>query len=71
MWVFLTARIRRWVLMGLLLPLAGGVARRVADRLEAGSGPSRVSRGLRTVGSWTGRGRRGRREQSAVAGSRH
>lgn len=68
MWVFLTARIRRWVLMALVLPLAGGVARRVADRLETGGDPTRVSRGLRTVASWTGRGRRGRHEQPAVAG---
>jgi hypothetical protein len=58
MWVFLSARLRRWLLVTAVLPIVGMVARSAADRVERRRGPSTLTRGLRGVGSLDRRGRR-------------
>lgn len=68
MWVFLTARLRQWVLLAVLLPLVTRLVRALRRGMEARSGPTRLTRALATVeklggrdGRKDGRGRRGRR----------
>src|SRR3954447_12376507 len=46
MWFFLIRRLRMWLLLTVLVPLAGGVLRRVARALEQRNGPSAVSTAL-------------------------
>jgi len=58
MWVFLSARLRRWLLFTAVLPLVGMVARSTADRVERRRGPNTLTRGLRGVGALDRRGRR-------------
>ena len=66
MWLFLTRRLRMWLILAVLVPLAGGVLRRVGLALERRGGPSTVSRALLKAGELgdrararTRRGRRG------------
>jgi hypothetical protein len=49
MWVFLSARFRRWMLITILLPVARSGVQRVAGHLERRNGPTGVSRALRRV----------------------
>lgn len=51
MWVLLTSRIRRWVILSVAIPLLGLAARRVGQRMEKNRAPSRPSRALRRFGS--------------------
>ncbi len=55
MWVFLSRRLRTWVLLGVALPLIGVLARKLAERLEAQHGPTRTSRALHQAGDLAGR----------------
>jgi hypothetical protein len=50
MWALLSRRFRRWLLMVVAVPLLGALARRLADRIEERSGPTRTSRALDSVG---------------------
>ncbi len=67
MWLFLTARLRTWLVLTVLVPLATGLLRRLGRALERRTGPSAVSRGLLRAGDLgdraraTLRGKRGRR----------
>ena len=65
MWLFFTRRLRMWLILTVLVPLAGGVLRRIGVALERRSGPSGVSRALLRAGELgdraRARSRRGRR----------
>ena len=50
----LSTRLRRWVLVVVVVPLAGHLARRLATTIERRRGPNALSRGLHRVGSLTG-----------------
>ena len=51
MFALLSARLRRWLLFAILLPVLRLVSRRVADRLERKHGPTRASRVLHRAGN--------------------
>ena len=66
MWLFLTRRLRMWLILTVLVPLASGLLRRIGVALERRTGPTAVSRALLKVGELgdrararTRRGRRG------------
>jgi formate hydrogenlyase subunit 4 len=68
MWLFLTSRLRTWLLLTVVVPLTTGLLRRLGLALERRRGPSSVSRALLTAGELGDRartalsgGRRGRR----------
>jgi hypothetical protein len=46
MWLFLTRRLRTWLILTVLIPLAGGLLRRAGQALERRRGPSGVSAAL-------------------------
>ena len=50
MWLFLTRRLRMWLILGVVVPLATGLVRRIGARLERRNGPSTVSRALLRAG---------------------
>jgi formate hydrogenlyase subunit 4 len=57
MWLFLTRRLRVWLIVTVLVPLATGLLRRVGSALERRSGPTRVSRALLQAGDLGDRAR--------------
>ncbi|HUR75928.1 MAG TPA: hypothetical protein VMZ00_16720 [Sporichthya sp.] len=57
MFAFFSARLRRWLLFMVLLPVLRLVSRQAAARLERRNGPSRATRVLHRAGQT---GRRGR-----------
>ena len=64
MWLFLTRRLRMWLILTVLVPLGSGVLRRIGTALERRGGPSGISRALLKAGELgdrarTRRGRRG------------
>ncbi|RBY93668.1 hypothetical protein DQ237_17000 [Blastococcus sp. TF02-8] len=67
MWLFLTSRLRTWLLLTVVVPLATGLLRRLGLALQRRRGPSAVSGALLRAGDLgdraraTLRGRRGRR----------
>jgi hypothetical protein len=61
MWLFLTRRLRMWLILGVVVPLTSGLLRRVGRNLERRNGPSRVSRTLLKAGELGDRARSGRR----------
>ena len=58
MWVLLSARLRRWLLVTAVLPVVAVAARSAADRVERSRGPSPVTGALRRVGGLDRRGAR-------------
>jgi hypothetical protein len=44
MWAFLSARLRRWLLLAVAAPLLGLLLGRIGDVIEARRGPNTVSR---------------------------
>lgn len=50
MWLFLSRRLRMWLILTVVVPLTTGLLRRVGRRLERRNGPTRVSRGLLQAG---------------------
>ena len=50
MWLFLTRRLRMWVILTLLAPLATKVLRGLGHALERRTGPSIISDGLLKAG---------------------
>jgi len=59
MWILISARLRRWLLAAVALPLITVVVRTLRTRLEARSGSTGLSTTLRRVENVTGRmGRR-------------
>jgi hypothetical protein len=57
MWLFLTRRLRMWLILTVLVPLATGVLRRLGRALERRRGPSTVSNALLKAGDLGDRGR--------------
>jgi hypothetical protein len=57
MWLFLTRRLRTWLIVTLLLPIATGVLRRAGLALERRNGPTAISNGLLRVGALGDRAR--------------
>jgi hypothetical protein len=49
MWAFLSARIRRWLLLAVAAPLGAAAAQAVAQRIEGRHGHTRASGGARRV----------------------
>lgn len=58
MWLFLTRRLRTWLILGVLLPVGGGLLRRAGLGLQRRNGPSTVSNALIRAGDLTDRLRR-------------
>lgn len=50
MWLFLSRRLRTWVLLTVLVPVGTRVLRSLGRRLERRNGPSAVSRNLIKAG---------------------
>ena len=67
MWLFLTRRLRMWLVLTVVVPLASGLLRRLGTALERRNGPGTVSSALIKGGNLGDRararlgGRRGRR----------
>ena len=64
MWLFLTRRLRMWLILTVLVPVASGILRRMGVALERRNGSSGISRALLKAGELgdrarTRRGRRG------------
>ncbi|MDP5185373.1 hypothetical protein QOZ88_22295 [Blastococcus sp. BMG 814] len=57
MWLFLTRRLRMWLVLTVLVPLATGVLRRLGRGLERRRGPSTVSNALLKAGDLGDRAR--------------
>jgi hypothetical protein len=57
MWLFLTRRLRTWLLLTLVLPVATGVLRRVGQSIERRNGPTAISNGLLRIGALGDRAR--------------
>ena len=57
MWIFLTRRLRTWLIVTLLLPVATGALRRIGETLERRRGSSAVSRALLRAGALGDRAR--------------
>jgi hypothetical protein len=57
MWLFLTRRLRMWLILTVVVPLASGLLRRVGRTLERRTGPSTVSRALLKAGDLGDRAR--------------
>jgi len=49
MWLFLTSRIRQWLLLAFVVPLATALVRVLRRRLEARRGPTRLTRLLSSI----------------------
>ena len=64
MWLFLTRRLRMWLVLSVLVPFASGVLRKLGRRLERRNGPTRVSRALVQAGEL------GDRARAALGGRR-
>ncbi|MEU2347779.1 hypothetical protein [Modestobacter sp. NPDC049651] len=58
MWLFLTRRLRTWLLLTVLVPLAGGLLRRIGQALQRRNGPGAVSNALIRAGGLGDRARR-------------
>lgn len=57
MWLFLTRRLRTWLLLTVLVPLATGLLRKLGQALQRRNGPSAVSNGLLKAGDLGDRAR--------------
>ena len=49
MWVFFTARLRRWLILAVAVPVATVLVRTIRRQLEKRSGETRLTRGLSRV----------------------
>ena len=66
MWLFLTRRLRMWLILTVVVPLTSGVLRRLGTSLERRKGSTVVSRGLLRAGALgdrLGRRTKGRRDR--------
>ena len=57
MWFFLVSRLRTWLLLTVVVPLATGLLRRAARALERRTGSTQVTRGLHKAGDLGDRAR--------------
>ncbi len=51
MWVLLSTRLRRWLIITIAIPVLGAAARQLGYRLEQRRGASRTSGTLQKVGN--------------------
>jgi len=51
MWVLLSSGLRRWVIASVAVPVGARVLRGVAGQIETRSGPTRLTRTLRSASS--------------------
>ena len=63
MWLFLTRRLRTWLLLTVLVPLVGGALRRAGRSLERRNGPTGISSALLKGADLSDRARRGLRSR--------
>jgi hypothetical protein len=59
MWVFLANRLRLWLILAVVVPIAARVLGFVGDRIEARTGPTTVTRALKGARNFLGRRSRG------------
>ncbi|MGY1822518.1 hypothetical protein [Geodermatophilus sp. SYSU D00079] len=64
MWLFLTRRLRTWLVLTVVVPLATGLLRRIGRSLERRTGPTALTRGLLRTGDL------GDRARAALRGGR-
>jgi hypothetical protein len=64
MWLFLTRRLRMWLILTVLVPLGSGILRRVGLAVERRNGSNGVSRALLKAGELGDRARRRGRRSS-------
>jgi hypothetical protein len=64
MWLFLISRLRTWLLLTIVVPLATGLLRRVGQAIERRTGSTPVTRGLYRAGDL------GDRARAALRGGR-
>lgn len=64
MWLFLTRRLRMWLLLSVGAPLAAKLLQRLGTVLEAKNGPTSLSRALCKGGEFLDSRRRGARRQA-------
>jgi hypothetical protein len=64
MWLFLTRRLRMWLILSIAVPLTSGLLRRVGTALERRNGSTVVSRGLLRAGAFGDQLRRKGRRRS-------
>ena len=57
MWLFLTSRLRTWLLLTVVVPLATGLLRRVGQVIERRTGATSVTRALYKAGDLGDRAR--------------
>jgi len=57
MWLFLTRRLRMWLILTVVVPLTTGLLRRVGGALERRNGPSAISGALLKAGDLGDRAR--------------
>ena len=57
MWLFLTSRIRTWLILTVVVPLATGLLRRVGQVIERRTGSTPVTRALYKAGDLGDRAR--------------
>ena len=72
MWLLMSARLRRWLLLAVGLPLLAALLRALGERLEARDGPTTASRWLGRAGRSLGHLTRwgpGRSRRAATARS--
>jgi hypothetical protein len=50
MWLFLTRKLRTWLILTVVVPLASNLLRRLGQTLEQRNGPSALSNGLLRAG---------------------
>jgi hypothetical protein len=50
MWLFLTRKLRAWLILTVVVPLASNLLRRLGRTLEQRNGPSALSNGLLSAG---------------------
>lgn len=61
MWVFFTARLRRWLVLAVAVPVGTLLVRTVRRQIEKRSGETRLTRGLSSVEQIGQRSRRRKR----------
>ena len=67
MWIFITARIRQWVLLAVIIPLAAMIVHVIRTAIEKKTGSTKLTRALTTIEEL---GRRRTRRGRAAAKSR-
>lgn len=65
MFALLSARLRRWLLLAVGVPVAAWLLDRIGLALQQRNASSRTGRALQRTGGWL-RGRRGRRRRRAT-----